>query len=126
MVTSPLQKKDMQKSTITIDVHLDNEKVPHQIEWSASNSTADEAQKAKAMMLAFWDGADKSAMRIDLWTQDMMVDEMADFFYQTMMTMAETYQRATRQTELVTDMKNFAKTFYAKFQDLQIKENKAD
>lgn len=116
----------MQKSTITIDVHLDEGKVPSQIEWSASNSTADEAQKAKAMMLAFWDGADKSAMRIDLWTQDMMVDEMADFFYQTLMTMAETYNRATRQTELVEDMKQFAKTFYGKFQDLQMKENKAD
>jgi hypothetical protein len=32
---------------------------------------------------------EKAALRIDLWTKDMMVDEMADFFYQTLMTMAE-------------------------------------
>ena len=45
-------------------------------------ATADMAQKAKAMCIAFWDGADKTALRIDLWTKDMMVDEMADFYYQ--------------------------------------------
>jgi len=111
-------------STITIDVHLDENKVPGQISWKADNSTADEAQIAKAMMLAFWDGADKSALRIDLWTKDMMVDEMADFFYQTIMSMADTYSRATHQTELVDDMKNFAKEFYKKFRATQVQENK--
>jgi hypothetical protein len=45
----------------------------------------------------------------------MMVDEMADFYYQTMMTMADTFDRATHQTELVGEMKSFAKTFYTKF-----------
>jgi hypothetical protein len=45
----------------------------------------------------------------------MMVDEMADFYYQTMMTMADTFDRATHQTELVGEMKSFAKAFYTKF-----------
>jgi len=114
----------MQKSTITIDVILDKDKVPEQINWKAENSTADKAQRAKAMMIAFWDGADKSALRIDLWTKDMMVDEMADFFYQTIMSMADTYHRATHHHELVNDMKNFAKDFYNKFKEQQLKENK--
>ncbi|HMC99972.1 MAG TPA: hypothetical protein VKH37_07460, partial [Ferruginibacter sp.] len=69
----------MNKSTIQIDVLLDPNKVPEQINWSASDSSAEMMQKAKAMCLAFWDGADKTAMRIDLWTKEMMVDEMADF-----------------------------------------------
>ncbi len=111
-------------STITIDVTLDKDKVPQQIAWKASDSTADMAQQSKAMMLAFWDGADKAAMRIDLWTKDMMVDEMTDFYYQTFMTMADTFNRATKNTELVNDMKNFAKDFYQKFRDQQLKENK--
>jgi gliding motility-associated protein GldC len=110
----------MQTSTITIDVHLDQDKVPQQISWKASESTAAEAQKAKAMMIAFWDGADKSALRIDLWTKEMMVDEMADFFYQTFMTMADTYHRATQQGELAEDMKTFAKDFYTKFRNTQL------
>jgi len=54
----------------------------------------------------------------------MMVDEMADFFYQTMMTMADTYGRATQQKDMVEDMKKFAKEFYNKFRASQMKENK--
>lgn len=114
----------MHTSTISINVELDNDKVPHNIKWKASDSTVTEGQDARAMMLAFWDGTDKSALRIDLWTKEMMVDEMADFFYQTMMTMADTYNRATQQQELVNDMKQFAKDFYNKFKALQLKENK--
>jgi len=114
----------MEQSTISIDVQLDPDKVPQLISWKASASSADEAQIAKAMMLSFWDGNDKSALRIDLWTKDMMVDEMADFFYQTMMTMADTYGRATQQKDMVEDMKKFAKEFYNKFRASQMKENK--
>jgi gliding motility-associated protein GldC len=113
------------KSTITIDVELDNGRTPEGISWSATDSTMDQARKAKAMMLSFWDGADKTSLRIDLWTKEMMVDEMADFLYQSMMSMAESFHRATRQTELVNDMKQFAQEFYKKFQESQMKENKA-
>lgn len=114
----------MKKSNIAIEIELDDNKVPQQINWTASDSTADMVQQAKSMMVAFWDGAEKTALRIDLWTKDMMVDEMTDFYYQTMMGMADTYLRATQQTELTDDMKNFAKDFYKKFKDSQLKENK--
>ena len=115
----------MIKSTITIDVELDDNRVPNSIEWKATESTASNPQQAKAFMLSLWDGADKAALRIDLWTQKMMVDEMADFYYQTLMTMADTFDRATRQTELVEEMKQFARDFYKKFQEAQMKDNKA-
>ena len=104
---------------------MDEQRVPETIEWNASDTTVENAQKAKAFMLSFWDGAEKTALRIDLWTKDMMVDEMADFFYQTMMTMADTYGRATHYTEQVEEMKKFAQDFYHKFRDRQLKEQKA-
>ena len=116
----------MNKSTITIDVLTDENKVPDTISWRATDTSAENAQKAKAMMISFWDGAEKAALRIDLWTKDMMVDEMADFFYQTLMTMADTYGRATKYTEQVEEMKKFARDFYDKFREKQLKENKAD
>ncbi|HWJ90646.1 MAG TPA: gliding motility protein GldC [Flavisolibacter sp.] len=115
----------MAKSSIVIDVELDEQRIPNKIEWNASDSTMERAQQAKAVMLSLWDGAEKTALRIDLWTQKMMVDEMADFYYQTYMTMADTYERATKQTELVNEMRRFAKEFYHKFQEIQMKENKA-
>jgi len=115
----------MARSSINIDVILDSDRVPEQISWNATDTTAENARKAKAMMLAFWDGADKTALRIDLWTKEMMVDEMADFFYQTFMTMAETYHRATQDQGLTNDMKQFAKEFYNKFREQQLRSNKA-
>ncbi|MFT4153884.1 gliding motility protein GldC [Parafilimonas sp.] len=111
----------MEQSTITINVKLGEDKIPQQIEWKAIGTTAQQVQQAKAFMLAFWDGAEKTALRIDLWTKEMMVDEMADFFYQTFITMAETYNRATHHDELAADMKEFAKTFYNKFREKYLK-----
>jgi gliding motility-associated protein GldC len=115
----------MKTSTIAIDVQLNDEKVPEAILWKASDSTIENVQKAKAMMLSFWDGAEKTALRIDLWTKEMMVDEMTDFFYQTLMTMADTYDRATQHQDLVADMKKFAHEFYHRSREKQLKENKA-
>ncbi len=115
----------MMESVININVSLDGNRMPEKITWSASDSTADEKREAKAMLLGFWDGGDKTALRIDLWTKDMMIDEMADFFYQTMMSMADSYNRATRQPELVEDMKKFAQEFHTRFQESQLKSNKA-
>ena len=114
----------MNKSSIKIDVLLDADKIPESISWNATDSTADMAQKAKAMCLAFWDGTDKTAMRIDLWTKDMMVDEMADFYYQMLMTMADTLKRATQEQSLNDDMKKFAKDFFDKFKAIQIEKQK--
>jgi gliding motility-associated protein GldC len=106
----------MHTSTISIDVTLDEQKIPEKLSWNATQSSAQEKQEAKAMMLSFWDGQEKAALRIDLWTKDMMVDEMADFVYQNMMTMADNFERATRQADLARDMKTFARAFLKKFQ----------
>ncbi|AHF15943.1 gliding motility protein GldC [Niabella soli] len=113
------------KSTITIDVELDENKVPQDITWVATASTAEQAKRAKAIMLSLWDGAERAALRIDLWTKEMMVDEMADFFYQSIMTMADTYGRATQYHDQVNDMKAFAQAFYKRFQEKQLEQQKA-
>src|SRR6185503_13700003 len=112
----------MNQSTIKIDVLLDADKIPEQISWSATDSSVDTPQKAKAMCVAFWDAADKTALRVDLWTKDMMIDEMADFYYQMFSTMADTFERSTQQKELSRDIKNFAKEFKRKFNQSQLKK----
>jgi gliding motility-associated protein GldC len=114
----------MHQSSINIDVTLDAARVPEDIRWNASENNASTPNKAKAMMLSFWDGSDHTALRMDLWTKEMRVDEMADFYFQTMMTMADSFERATHQKELVEEMKKFATDFYKKFQEHHIKENK--
>ena len=114
----------MYNSKISVDVIRDENKMVDRITWKATDSAMEDSQIAKAMMLAFWDNAEKTALRIDLWTKDMMVDEMTDFFYQTFITMGETYNRATRYPELADDIKTFARDFMNKFRVLQNKEAK--
>lgn len=107
----------MHQSQINIEITLDEQKMPEAINWVAPDGGVENRQPAKAMLLGLWDGAEKNALRIDLWTKQMMVDEMNDFFYQTFFGMADTYARATRNMELAEAMKEFARTFHRQAQE---------
>jgi gliding motility-associated protein GldC len=111
------------KSTINIEIELDEEKMPEVIRWKAPDGGVDDMQEAKAVFLGLWDGQEKAALRIDLWTKKMMVDEMNDFFYQTFFGLADTYARATRNGDLAKEMKEFAKSFHKKATDAMNAEN---
>ncbi|MBS1643988.1 MAG: gliding motility protein GldC [Bacteroidetes bacterium] len=115
----------MHESEINFKISLDEERMPETIEWHAPDGGVNGLQEAKGLLLGIWDGAEKSALRIDLWTKKMMVDEMAEFFYQSLMGMADTYNRATRQTELSNELKSFAKAFYKKAMETIEAEQKA-
>jgi gliding motility-associated protein GldC len=101
-------------SQINIQIELAEDKMPEMIQWTAPDGGVDEWQKAKAVLLGLWDGEAKEALRIDLWTSKMMVDEMNDFFFQTFHGMADTYLRATKNVELAAELKEFAKSFIKK------------
>jgi len=110
------------KSNINIQIELDEDKMPESIEWTAPDGGIDEFQKAKGLLLGLWDGEEKSALRIDLWTKKMMVDEMNDFYYQTFFGMADTYVRATKNGALANEIKEFAKSFLKKATEALEKE----
>ncbi len=95
---------------IIISVDTDENKIPKTIKWSAND--ADIVNKeCKAMFLAMWDKEDKQALRMDLWTGEMMVDEMKMFFYQTLMSMADNFKRATGEEAIVEDLKDYCAHF---------------
>jgi len=98
-------------SNITINVHLDEQNVPEDITWSATDAPFDGEKSTKSIMVGFWDGEDSNALRIDLWTKEMRVDEMDRFYYQTFLTMADSYLRATGNKKGSDDMKQFAYAF---------------
>lgn len=113
------------ESQINIKITLDEDKMPDDIQWQAPDGGVPDFQKAKGLLLGLWDGDEKTALRIDLWTSKMMVDEMNDFFFQSLMGMAETFQRATRNEELANELKFFAKEFLKKANDqLAAEQNK--
>ena len=111
-------------SEIKFLVELDENRVPEKLTWTAQDGGV-EAEEAKAMMLSIWDANAQETLRIDLWTKDMMTDEMADFYFQVFVTMADTFQRATKHSDLAEGIKRFAEDFHNKFVEIVEKENAA-
>ncbi|MBL4662551.1 MAG: gliding motility protein GldC [Flavobacteriaceae bacterium] len=102
-------------SEIKINVGLDENKVPEKIHWSAPGGDVTN-QEAKAMLLSVWDSKGKEALRIDLWTKDMPLDEMKVFFHQTLTAMAGTFQRATNDEKMSATMLDFCDYFAEKLE----------
>lgn len=98
-------------SRITIDVILDEEKVPFKLQWQAVDQSGPQGSEAKAMLLALFDAETKDTMKIDLWTKEMQVAEMDRLFYQAIKSMADTYFRATGNNKLASAMQQFATYF---------------
>ena len=103
------------KSTISIDVTLDDNKVPESLEWSAPDGGIENAA-SKAVLLSVWDHKAKESLRIDLWTKDMPLDEMKLFFFQTLSAMSDTFERATGDEKMSATMRDFCDYFAEKME----------
>lgn len=97
------------KSEINFTINLDENHIPEKIEWNATDSGEDGTKEAKALMMSLWDPNENNTLRIDLWTKEMMVDEMKHFFFQSFITMSDTYERATGDKEVADEIKDFVK-----------------
>jgi gliding motility-associated protein GldC len=102
-------------SEIKFNIQLDENRVPELLNWTALDGGVDN-QQTKAIMLSIWDNNAKETLRIDLWTKDMPVDEMKQFFHQTLVAMTDTFQRATGDDKMTDTMKDFCEYFAEKLQ----------
>ncbi|WP_375323689.1 gliding motility protein GldC [Flagellimonas sp. GZD32] len=102
-------------SEIKLKVGLDENRVPEELKWSAQDGGINE-EDAKAMMLSVWDSKNQESLKIDLWTKDMPVDEMKVFFHQTLVTMADTFFKATQDEKMTATMKDFCDYFAEKLE----------
>lgn len=98
------------ESEITIKISLDENQVPEKITWKTDEEGAVE-NDCKATMLTFWDEKESNTLRIDLWTKEMMIEEMKHFCSQTLMTLADTFERSTNEGQLANEMRAFGKEF---------------
>tara|TARA_B100001175_G_C19511672_1_gene644330 strand:- start:4263 stop:4601 length:339 start_codon:yes stop_codon:yes gene_type:complete len=100
-------------SPIRIEVTVDENKIPEKIVWSAPDGGIDK-EVVQAMLLALWDGQNQETLRMDLWIKEMPIDQMKMFFHQTLLTMSETYLRATQDDKMAATMKDFCDYFAEK------------
>ncbi len=100
-------------SEITLRVALDENRVPEELSWSASDGSIDN-EAAKAILLSVWDHKNRESLKIDLWTKDMPVEDMKLFMHQTLMAMTDTYYRATEDEKMTATMRDFCDYFAEK------------
>ncbi len=101
------------KSKIEFTVGLDENKIPEALSWTAEDGGVKNAE-SKAMLISVWDNQAKETMKIDLWTKDMPVDEMKQFFHQTLVSMANTFKTATNDEKMSATMHDFCDYFAEK------------
>ena len=101
------------KSEVKFKIGLDENKVPEEISWSAIDGGIDN-EPSKAVMISVWDHKKKDTLRMDLWTKDMPVDDMKQFYHQTLVSMAESFERATDDAKMGATMKDFCDYFAEK------------
>ncbi|AMR33186.1 gliding motility protein GldC [Mucilaginibacter sp. PAMC 26640] len=101
----------MKTAEIKLTVQLDDNNIPEKILWESTDSKNNEALPVQAFMLSLWDQGYKNTLKIDLWTKDMPVDEMKRFFYETLQTMGDTFLRATGETNIVEDLRDYCAHF---------------
>lgn len=97
------------KSDIRISVHLDENRVPERIDWEAEDGGV--KSTSKAILLSVWDEQEANTLRVDLWTKEMSVEEMKAFFHQNLMTLADTFERATGEGKMAAQMREFGAYF---------------
>ena len=106
----------MKKAEIKINVTLDNSNLPETILWQSTDSENKQELACKAMVLALWDHNYKNSLRLDLWTKDMPVDEMKRFFYETLMTMGDSFVKATGEKTIIEDLRDYCAHFAEKME----------
>ena len=100
-------------SEIKLSIELDENRVPEKLSFTAADGGV-ENQESKAVMLSVWDSDKQESLRIDLWTKDMPVDQMKVFFHQTLVSMSDSYMRATQDEKMALTMKDFSDYFAEK------------
>ena len=99
----------MKTSEINFAVTLDENNLPLTINWEANSMN--EKSSCKSVLISLWDSKENNTLKIDLWTKDMLVDEMKVFFHQTLLAMADTLKKSTGEDKMAEDLKDYCAHF---------------
>lgn len=106
------ENKVVKTSDIVYKIGLNDQNIPVKIEWKADDSPdTPDYKECKAVLLSLFDKDHRDTYKIDLWTTELQVAEMDKFMYQTLRGLADTYYKATNNTELANDMQRFVQYF---------------
>jgi len=105
-------------SEIKFTVKLDENKIPEKMSWDAQDGGISN-EETKAFLISVWDDKKKETLKMDLWTKDMPIEEMKHFFHQTLLSMSDTFYRATNDEKMTATMRDFCDYFAEKLELLK-------
>ena len=108
---------------IKLKIKLDENRIPENISWESSEKK-DPARDVSSMLLSVWDKKEKNTHAIPLWTKDMIIEDLKLHVFQTIMTMGESYNQATKDTEMYNYIKDLGFAFGEKAGIVKPKEAK--
>jgi gliding motility-associated protein GldC len=103
----------MRQTKITINVELDENHIPEKLTWNAEDSGIHN-EETKSAMISVWDDKTMEALRIDLWTKEMPLDQMKMFIHQSIVSLGQTYQRASGEDDVAEWLEEMANEFAIK------------
>ena len=103
------------RQILKFEVDLDENYLPINIEMDSSDAAKKECD-IKALMVSAWAAKNKETLRIDLWTKDMPINEMFIMYYQTMVGMANSLEKATGNEKLAGALRDYCQFFAEKTQ----------
>ncbi len=112
-----MEDKIVKTSEISIKVGLNENNLPIAMKWTAKDGSVED-EPAKAMLLSLWDPNKKNTMKMDLWTKEMSVEEMKQFFHQTLLTLSDTFEKATGEHNICEDLRDYCYHFAEKMEIL--------
>ena len=112
-----MEEKVVKTSEISIKIGLNENNLPVGMKWTAMDGSVENAP-AKAMLLSLWDPKENNTMKMDLWTKEMSVEEMKQFFHQTLLTLSDTFEKATGEHNICEDLRDYCYHFADKMKIL--------
>ena len=101
------------KTQVSININLDENNIPEEMKWTAQDGGISDMD-TKAILLSFWDSENQESLKMDLWVKDMPVGQMKLFFHQTLVSLSDTFYRATNDEKMTATMKDFCEYFAEK------------
>ena len=99
----------MRTVSIKLEVTLDDQNIPQQIDWSSDDPPSKGTPaEAKAFFLSIFDKKQLETLKIDLWNTDFEVGEMNRMTYYTLKGLADTFYKATNNADLANHIARFA------------------
>lgn len=106
-------------SEINFKIELDDKNLPKKINWKATDAGFEGEKQCSSMMISLWDTNEKITLGIDLWTKDMLINDMNIHFYQIFNKMAESYFKATGDNSVSKMISDFSVDFATKLNILK-------